>query len=127
MIALAATTGLYPLLLDLLTTLLFRGPEGARELLGPKMVKASAVLSRLGIERSPLVIAEAIEARVFLWFGLVVLVKATSQAVRFYAMGDVAQRVIRDLRDQLFGAIVRQSAAFFGRESTCLLYTSRCV
>lgn len=118
MIALAATTGLYPLLLDLLTTLLFRGPEGARELLGPKMAKASAALSRLGVERSPEVIAQAIEAHVFLWFGLVVLVKATSQALRFYAMGDVAQRVIRDLRDQLFGSIVRQSAAFFGREST---------
>ncbi|MFO0725430.1 MAG: ABC transporter ATP-binding protein [Myxococcota bacterium] len=118
MVALAATTGLYPLLLDLLTTLLFQGKSGAEALLAPKMARLSGIAAWVGLTLSPEAIATFVESNVFPLFGAVVLVKATSQAVRFYAMGDVAQKLIRDLRDQLFAAIVRQSSAFFGKEST---------
>ena len=33
-------------------------------------------------------------------------------------MTDIGQRVVRDLRNQLFGHILNQSAAFFGRRTT---------
>ncbi len=35
-----------------------------------------------------------------------------------YLMTDIGQRVVRDLRNQLFGHILNQSAAFFGRRTT---------
>jgi ATP-binding cassette, subfamily B, bacterial MsbA len=121
MIVLAGTTGLYPLLVDLLSTLLFRGPDAARELLAPKIDLLAAILAMIGIAIDSAEIARAIERSVFVLFGGVVLLKAASQALRFQAMGEVALKVIRDLRDQVFAAIVGQSAAFFGAESTGFL------
>lgn len=48
----------------------------------------------------------------------VYLVKGAGAYVSSYLMTDVGQLVVRDLRNQLFGHILGQSAAFFGRRST---------
>ena len=45
-------------------------------------------------------------------------VKGIGSYVSGYVMTDVGQRVVRDLRNGLFGHILRQSAAFFSRRSS---------
>ena len=46
------------------------------------------------------------------------LVKGLGAYLSAYLMTDIGQRVVRDLRDQLFRHILAQSAAFFSRRST---------
>jgi subfamily B ATP-binding cassette protein MsbA len=121
MVVLALTTGLYPLLLDLLTTLLFKGREAAASQLAPRLEGLASALSWLGLSADGAALGHLLEHYAYVLFGAVVALKAVSQAVRFYAMGRVAQQVIRDLRHDLFSAIVRQSPQFFGGESTGFL------
>ena len=55
------------------------------------------------------------------WSGAVLiayLVKGIGAYFSAYLMTDIGQRVVRDLRDQLFEHILNQSAAFFSRWST---------
>ena len=49
---------------------------------------------------------------------LAYLLKGAGAYVSTYLMADVGQRVVRDLRNQLFRHIINQSAAFFSRRST---------
>ncbi len=49
---------------------------------------------------------------------LAYLLKGVGAYVSAYLMTDVGQRVVRDLRDQLFTHILGQSAGFFARRST---------
>lgn len=118
---LAATTGMYPVLIDLLTTLLFEGSSAASKLLDPGLLRLVSAGDRVGVALDAARLKEAIQTNIFVILCAVVLAKAASQAARFYAMGAVAQRVIRDLRGQLFSAMVRQSASFFGDQSTGFL------
>ncbi len=118
MVMLALTTGLYPLLLDLLTTLLFKGREAAAELMAPRLAGVAEKLAPFGLHLDGAGLGKLIERHAYALFGAVVAIKTLSQAVRFYAMGQVAQKVVRDLRQSLFAAIVRQSTQFFGGEST---------
>ncbi len=46
------------------------------------------------------------------------LAKGLGSYFSTYLMTDIGQRVVRDLRNQLFGHILNQSAAFFGRRTT---------
>jgi subfamily B ATP-binding cassette protein MsbA len=55
------------------------------------------------------------------WAGLILiayLAKGLGSYFSTYLMTDIGQRVVRDLRNQLFGHILNQSAAFFGRRTT---------
>ena len=55
------------------------------------------------------------------WAGLIIsvyLVKGVGSYFSTYLMTDVGQRVVRDIRDQLFRHILDQSAAFFSRKTT---------
>ena len=55
------------------------------------------------------------------WSGAVLvayLVKGIGAYFSAYLMTDIGQRVVRDLRDQLFRHILDQSAAFFSRWTT---------
>ena len=49
---------------------------------------------------------------------VVYLLKGVGAYLSGYLMTDVGQRVVRDLRNVLFGHILNQSAAFFSRQST---------
>jgi subfamily B ATP-binding cassette protein MsbA len=122
MAVMAATTGLYPLLLDLLTTLLFRGAEDARALIAPRLQALDAALAQVGLGALDPAWTAAVGGVVERWilalFAAVVVLKTTSQALRFYLMGDLAQRVVLDLRARLFASLLRQEAAFFGRTTT---------
>jgi subfamily B ATP-binding cassette protein MsbA len=122
MAVMAATTGLYPLLLDLLTTLLFRGADDARALLAPRLHALDAALAQVGLGPIDPAWSAAVGGVVERWilalFAGVVVLKTTSQALRFYLMGDLAQRVVLDLRARLFASLLRQEAAFFGRTTT---------
>jgi ATP-binding cassette, subfamily B, bacterial MsbA len=121
MVLLAATTGLYPIMLDLLTTFLVEGAEGARRVLDPALTRLAAFTSFAGIHLASEGAAEIVEAHFLLIFGVVVAIKALSQAVRFYEMGMIAQHLIRDLRRDLFRGTIDKSAAFFGDEATGFL------
>lgn len=116
MALLAVTTGSYPVLLDLLTTVLIQG--AGEEAVLATLQKALSGLKSLGFSFDEAEVAGFLGQHLLPIFGAVVVVKALSQAGRFFAMGYVAQRVIRDLRNQLFERIVRQGAAFFGSQST---------
>jgi subfamily B ATP-binding cassette protein MsbA len=48
----------------------------------------------------------------------VYLVKGLGAYVSAYLMTDVGQKVVRDIRNQMFGHVLGQSAAFFSRRST---------
>ncbi|WP_396624077.1 lipid A export permease/ATP-binding protein MsbA [Luteitalea sp.] len=48
----------------------------------------------------------------------VYLVKGLGAYLSAYMMTDVGQRVVRDIRNQMFGHVLGQSAAFFSRRST---------
>jgi subfamily B ATP-binding cassette protein MsbA len=121
MILLALTTGLYPVLLDLLTTFLVEGETGARRVLDPALERFAHFSTFAGIHFELDSLRAFVEANFLVLFGAVVLVKALSQAVRFYEMGMVAQLVIRDLRRDLFRATIEKSAAFFGDQATGFL------
>ena len=45
----------------------------------------------------------------------VYLIKGLGAYLSAYWMTDVGQRVVRDIRDQMFGHVLGQSAAFFSR------------
>lgn len=121
MIGLAAATGLYPLALELLTTYLVEGTTGTRRVLEPALARVTEVSSALGLGAGAERLAAIIEANLLASFGVIVAVKVGCQAVRFYEMGLIAQLVIRDLRRDLFQAVIRQSARFFGDQATGLL------
>ena len=56
-----------------------------------------------------------------LWASLIIgayLLKGVGSYFSTYLMTDVGQRVVRDIRDQLFRHILDQSAAFFSRKTT---------
>jgi subfamily B ATP-binding cassette protein MsbA len=60
-------------------------------------------------------------ADLMFWSGAVLvayLAKGLGAYFSAYLMTDIGQRVVRDLRDQLFTHILAQSAAFFSRRST---------
>lgn len=116
MVGLAVTTGSYPVLLDLLTTVLVQG--AGEEAVQSALQGLLSGLTKLGISVDRDAVAAFLVSNVVPLFAGVVAVKALSQAGRFFAMGYVAQRVIRDLRNQLFERLVRQGAAFFGGQST---------
>ncbi len=48
----------------------------------------------------------------------VYLIKGLGAYLSAYLMTDVGQRVVRDIRNQMFGHVLGQSAAFFSRRST---------
>ncbi len=121
MVTLAITTGSYPLLLDLLTTLLIHGAQGAGEVLTPALAKLTRLAGTLGIAIETEAFASFLEANVLALFGAVVAAKALSQATRFFMMGSVATQVIRDLRRDLFGRLLHQDATFFAAQGTGLL------
>jgi subfamily B ATP-binding cassette protein MsbA len=121
MLLLAATTGLYPLLLDLLTTYLVEGEGGAARVIAPSLERLERALAFVGLSVDPPALAAVIQSNLLVLFGAVVLIKAASQAIRFYEMGMIAQWVVRDLRRDLFAATVRQSAGFFGEQATGFL------
>jgi ATP-binding cassette, subfamily B, bacterial MsbA len=52
------------------------------------------------------------------WLLAVYAVKGTAAYASTYLMTDIGQRVVRDLRDQLFRHILDQSATFFSRRTT---------
>ncbi|MBI2376772.1 MAG: ATP-binding cassette domain-containing protein [Deltaproteobacteria bacterium] len=121
MLVLAATTGLYPVAIEVLTARLFGGAEAAEKVLFPALERGARALERFGLDLDPATFARAVESSLISIFVALVLAKTLSQAARFYAMGSVSQRVIHDLRRDLFGAVVRQSAEFFGAERTGFL------
>ncbi len=118
MVGLAASTGLYPLLLQLLLTVLIEGQHGAMGSLEPTFDKLVLVLGSLGFEFDMTTLRATLEVHILWFFAAVVFVKAVCQAVRFFGMGWIAQRVVWDLRRALFGSILKQSGKFFGEEST---------
>ena len=121
MVLLAATTGTYPLLLDLLTTLLIQG-ESSTASLASALEKVGRAASTFGVTLELEAAARFLQAHVVPLFGAVVALKALSQALRFFLMGYIAQRVIRDLRAELFARIVGQGARFFGEQASgCLV------
>ncbi|MEQ8276721.1 MAG: ABC transporter ATP-binding protein [Deltaproteobacteria bacterium] len=113
---LAVTNATYPILLDLLTTILIGGDRP--EAVASTLDRVVAIAKTLGFAIETNHVAGVVAANIVPLFGGVVAVKAVSQAVRFYAMGYIAQRVIRDLRTQLFDRIVKQGATFFGDSAT---------
>jgi subfamily B ATP-binding cassette protein MsbA len=121
MALLAATTGLYPVLLDMLTTYLIEGTGGPGRVLEGPVTKLATFATKLGINFDPSSAAVFLQKNLILIFGSVVAIKAISQAVRFYQMGMIAQWVVRDLRRDLFAAIARQNTAFFGDQATGFL------
>ncbi len=118
MLVLALTTGTYPLLLDLLTTVLIQGAGAGSKGLESSLDGAARVAALFGHTLDRAAIAATLRAHVIPLFGGVVLLKALAQALRFFAMGWVAQRVIRDLRAELFEKMVRQGTAFFGGQAS---------
>ena len=121
MFALAVTTGLYPVMIDLLSTSLFGGEQALNNVVGGRMERVAELAGRIGVHIDPAAIRASVETNLLVFFAIVVLVKAVSQAVRFHVMGAVAQRVIADVRHELFDAIARQSQAFFGEQATGFL------
>ncbi|MBI4815322.1 MAG: ATP-binding cassette domain-containing protein [Deltaproteobacteria bacterium] len=121
MLVMAATTGLYPIAIELLTTRLFAGPSEAANVLAPAIERLATGALRFGLVIDPRAASSIVEAQLVPIFAVLVFAKTLSQAARFYAMGSVAQRIVHDLRRDLFAAMVRQSAEFFGAERTGFL------
>ena len=68
-------------------------------------------------------IDQVLERRMaFAWFAWIVIggyvLKGIGGYLSVYLMTDIGQRVVRDIRNQLFGHILDQSAGFFARSST---------
>jgi ATP-binding cassette, subfamily B, bacterial MsbA len=121
MIILAATTSLYPIVIDLISTSLFGGGEAVDGIVVSKLEKIAKALGKLGIDFSPHEIRNSLGQNLLIALAVIVLTKAASQAVRFYVMGVIAQRVVADLRRELFACITRQSQAFFGEQGSGFL------
>jgi len=121
MVALAVTTSLYPIVIDLISTTLFGGTEALQGIVGAKLDKLASGLSKIGVEINPAEIKGSLNEHLLIAFAAIVLIKAISQALRFYLMGVLAQRVIADVRKELFSAIARQSQAFFGEQGSGFL------
>lgn len=113
MIVLAIATGMYPVLLDLLTNRLIEGasPEGPGRAL--EVAKTWAFFG-FSVE----VATELLKTHLIAFFAGVVLIKAGAQAVRYFVMGWISERVVQDLRVQLFSHLIRQETAFFETESS---------
>lgn len=116
MVLLAATTGLYPLLIDMLTTSLFADP--AQGAVNPWADRVAALLERFGIEADVESMRSRASRHVLLVFGAVVLVKAASQGLRFHQMGLLGQKVTQDLRETVFRGLLRQSTSFFDQRGS---------
>ncbi len=114
MVTLAVTTAMYPGLLDVLTTKLIGSGAGPSS----PVDRLADSLRNVGIELDTSHLRGALEANILLIFGAVVTVKAISQAIRFYAMGSIAQRVVRDLRQDLFDRVIVQGPRFMGDQAT---------
>ena len=112
MFALAVTTSLYPVVIDLISTSLFGGSEAINQIVGSKLERIQDALSYLGIQTSAAELKSSLGKNLLFALAFVVIIKAISQAVRFYVMGAIAQRVVADIRKILFDAITRQSQAF---------------
>jgi len=121
MFALAVTTSLYPVVIDLISTSLFGGSEAINQVVGSKLERIQDGLSYLGIQTSAAELKTSLGKNLLLALAFVVTIKAISQAVRFYVMGAIAQRVVADIRKILFDSITRQSQAFFGEQGSGFL------
>ncbi|MEE2902315.1 MAG: ABC transporter transmembrane domain-containing protein [Myxococcota bacterium] len=121
MFALAVTTSLYPVVIDLISTSLFGGSEAINQIVGSKLERIQDALSYLGIQTSAAELKSSLGKNLLFALAFVVIIKAMSQAVRFYVMGAIAQRVVADIRKILFDAITRQSQAFFGEQGSGFL------
>ena len=116
MVLLAVTTGLYPLLIDVLTTSLFADPQqGAAN---PWAERMGAVLLRLGVEVEIETMRSRVNRHILLVFGLVVFVKALSQGLRFHQMGVLGQKVTQNLRELVFRGLLRQNTSFFDQRGS---------
>jgi subfamily B ATP-binding cassette protein MsbA len=113
MIALALATAMYPGLLDILTSKLMGAGKTA-----PTVARVAAALATIGIAFDADRLGASIEAEILPIFGAVVAIKAFAQAVRFYTMGAVAQRVVSDIRQQLFDRVLVQGPRFMRDQST---------
>ena len=115
MIVLALATGTYPILLDLLTTRLVAPADGIEDGIDDRAwAKGLDALARWGWSVDRARLSAFVSDNLLPIFMLVVVVKGLAQAVRFHAMGALAQHVTRGLRGKLFTRIVHQDAAFFG-------------
>lgn len=115
MAGLALATASYPLLLDLLATVLIQNDQSA---VARALEPAARVLGYLGVHANVEAASAWLQTNLVLLFAVVVGVKATCQAVRFFVMGDIAQRVILDLRLKLFERLIAQSSGFFHKRSS---------
>jgi ATP-binding cassette, subfamily B, bacterial MsbA len=118
MLLLAVTTGLYPVLLDLLTTSLVEGSEETQLAFGPLLERSEKWLETLGFSLDSERLTQSLRYNIVALFVVVVGAKTVSQMLRFYAMGALAQSVVHTFRGELFGAIVSQSAGFFKKEQS---------
>lgn len=121
MFVLAVTTSLYPIVIDLISTALFGGTEALQGVVGSKLDKVTESLAKFGLVIRPETIRDSLTEHLLFAFAMIVLIKAASQAARFYLMGVLAQRVIADVRRELFSSITRQSQAFFGEQGSGFL------
>jgi ATP-binding cassette, subfamily B, bacterial MsbA len=113
MIVLALTTAMYPALLDVLTTKLIGTSSGP-----PAIDRIASALRYFGIELPAAELQSKVERDILLVFGVVVAIKAISQAIKFHVMGALAQKVVRDLRQQLFDRVIVQGPRFLGDQAT---------
>ena len=121
MVALAATTSLYPIVIDLISTSLFGGAEAIDGVVGGKLDQIAKALSKVGFDFRPQEIRESLGENLLMALAMIVGIKALSQATRFYVMGAIAQRVVADIRKILFGSITKQSQSFFGEQGSGFL------
>ncbi|MBK8011411.1 MAG: ABC transporter ATP-binding protein [Deltaproteobacteria bacterium] len=118
MLLLALTTGLYPVLLDILTTFLVAGGGSANQAVAALADRVKPLAHFLGFTPDVEALGAMVQRHLLLLFAGVVLVKAMSQALRFYSMGWIAQRVVNDIRQSLFERILRQGRRFFGEHGS---------
>src|SRR5688500_12645428 len=113
MLILALTTAMYPGLLDVLTTKLIGVSTGQQAI-----DRIAGALRPLGIDLPAARLNELLARDILLVFAAVVAIKALSQALKFQAMGALAQRVVRDIRQQLFDRVIVQGPRFLGDQAT---------
>lgn len=116
MVLLALSTGLYPILIDVLTTSLFADPQQATS--NPWAERFAVLLSRVGVEVQVEAMRSRVNRHILLVFGAVVLIKAASQGLRFHQMGLLGQKVTQNLREMVFRGLVRQSTSFFDQRGS---------
>ena len=118
MVLLALTTGLYPVLLDILTSFLVAGGGSTNQAVVALADRAKPLADLLGLTLDAEAMGAVVQRYLLVLFAAVVLVKAVSQALRFYSMGWIAQRVVNDIRQTLFDRILRQGRTFFGEHGS---------